>query len=89
MIWTQRRSMVRKDWGGRAAKGMDNLSCPRWVKHSHGLFTVSSHPHSQDPGQVAAQEKAASAEVPTYLFIFSVYEKIIQETLFQSDPYAV
>ena len=50
MIWTQRMSMVRKCGGGRAAKGMDNPSCPLWFKHSHSLFTLSSHPHSQDPG---------------------------------------
>lgn len=60
-----------------------------------GLNTAiacSLSPHTPTPktlGQLATQEKAVSAEVPTYLFIFSVYEKIIQETLFQSDPYAV
>lgn len=42
-----------------------------------------------DPSQAAAQQEAASVELPTYLFIFLVYEKIIQETLFQSDPHAV
>ena len=59
---------------------------------SNTAIACSLSPHTPTPkalGQLAAQEKAVSAEVPTYLFIFSVYEKIIQETLFQSDPYAV
>lgn len=59
---------------------------------SNTAIACSHSPHTPIPetlSQVAAQEKAVSVEVPTYLFIFSVYEKIIQETLFQSDPYAV
>lgn len=54
-----------------------------------GSNAATACPVSLDLGPAAAPQEAGSVELPAYLFIFLVCEKIIWETLLPSGPRAV